>query len=307
MTQYNGTLTHVTDDVYAWLQPDGSWWLNNAGAINTTDGVVLVDTCASESRTRALLDAVKKATQGGEIAAAVNTHAHGDHTYGNSVLPANTVIIGHEDTRTSLLEDSLLDACPPLWHPMPDWGNVTRRPPLVTTRDGLTLHHGGRRIEIRHPGATAHTTGDLVVWLPESQVLFTGDLLFHGVTPLVLSGSVEGALRSLDWIAGFDPAHVVPGHGGLLDASTLPEVLETHRRYYQLVLDSARAGLRDGLTPLAAAHRIPLDEFAGLPDAERIVLNLHRAYADSGHKPLDIKEAWSDALALNGGPLATHL
>ncbi|MEU8825213.1 MBL fold metallo-hydrolase [Streptomyces sp. NPDC048636] len=307
MNHHDAFLTEVTDGVFAWIQPDGSWWLNNTGAISTTDGVVLVDTCATEPRTRALLDAVDRATGGRPIVSAINTHAHGDHTYGNSVLPENTVIIGHENTREALLEDTVIDGCPPFWNPVPDWGHVTRRPPLVTTRDGLTLHHGGHRIEVCHPGGTAHTTGDLAVWLPEPRVLFTGDLLFHGVTPLVLSGSIEGALKSLDWIAGFDPSHVVPGHGTLIDAGALPAALDTHRRYYQLVLDRARSGLHEGLTPLAAARLAPLGEFAALPDSERIVLNLHRVYADLTGKPLDIRQAWGDALTLNGAPMTTHV
>jgi cyclase len=112
-------------------------------------------------------------------------------------------------------------------------------------------------------------------------VLFAGDLLFHQVTPLVFMGSVEGALRALDWIAAFEPAHVVPGHGPLIDAAALPDVLETHRRHYGLILDTARRGRRDGLAPLDAARRCVLDTFAGLPDSERVVLNLHRAYADA--------------------------
>jgi cyclase len=71
------------------------------------------------------------------------------------------------------------------------------------------VHLGDRRVDVEHPGQPAHTTGDLVVWLPDVRVLFAGDLLFHQVTPLVFMGSVDGALRALDWIAAFEPAHVV--------------------------------------------------------------------------------------------------
>ena len=55
------------------------------------------------------------------------------------------------------------------------------------------------------PAIAAHTTGDLVAWLPDERVLFSGDLVFHGLTPLVFMGSVDGALRSLDWLAAFEP------------------------------------------------------------------------------------------------------
>jgi hypothetical protein len=65
--------------------------------------------------------------------------------------------------------------------------------------------------------------------------------------------------RVLDWIAAFEPGHVVPGHGPLIDAAELPDVLETHRRYYVLVLDAARRGRRDGHSLLAVARRCVAD------------------------------------------------
>jgi cyclase len=297
----------VANGIFAWVQPDGSWWINNAGVVATPDGVILIDTCATERRTRALLGAVSHVTNGASITVAVNTHQHGDHTYGNSLLSASTVIIGHEATRAGLLADPVIDGCPPFWAPVPDWGNVTRRPPTLTTSTALTLHHGSTRVELHHPGYPAHTAGDLVVWLPEQRILFTGDLLFNQVTPLVFMGSLDGAQRALDWIAGFEPDHVVPGHGKLIDTRTLPGVLDAHRRYYQLVADTARAGLRDGLPPLEAARRCDLGPFADLPDAERIVLNLHRAYADSAGGELDLVKAFTDAVAFNGGPMHTSV
>ncbi|MEV8434865.1 MBL fold metallo-hydrolase (plasmid) [Streptomyces sp. HUAS 31] len=307
MEGHEASLTTVADGVHAWVQPDGSWWVNNAGVIETGDGVILVDTCATEARTRSLLAAVDSVSRGGPILAAINTHAHGDHTYGNSLLPQETMIIAHEHTRTGMSQDTLLDDCPPIWSPMPDWGSVTRRLPVLTTGDALTLHHGGVRVEARHPGYPAHTAGDLVVWLPDQRVLFTGDLLFHQVTPLTLSGVLDGALRALDWIAQFEPARVVPGHGPVIDAGDLPGVLETHRRYYEFVRTNADKGRAEGLPPLAVARRVPLGEFAGLPDAERFVLNLHRAYADRTGLEIDIERAWGDAIALNGGPMVTHV
>jgi cyclase len=300
-----GELVEVVDGVLAWLQPDGSWWLNNAGAITGPDGVILIDTCATETRTRALFAALAQATGGAPIRLAVNTHLHGDHTYGNSLLPGHTVLVSHPATRAGILADPIIDGCPPFWNPAPDWGNVTRRPATVTVSDQLTLHTGDRRVELRHPGYAAHTAGDLVAWLPEQRVLFTGDLVFHQVTPLVLMGSVAGALRSLDWLATFEPSQVVPGHGPLV--GDLPAVLASHERYYRLIQDTARAGIDAGLSPLAAAKACDLGEFADLPDAERVVLNLHRAYADTSDFEFDLIRAITDAVEFNGGPLPCAL
>ena len=302
-----GHLVEVADDAYAWIQPDGTWWLNNAGAVTGGDGTLVVDTCATEARTRRFLDALDGATGGAPVRFAVNTHEHGDHTYGNSVLPDETVLIGHEAMRRQLLRDPLIDRGAVHWAPVPDWGAVTRRVPSVTVRSELTLHAGGRRIEIVHPGGPAHTTGDLAVWLPAERVLFVGDLLFVGLTPLVFGGSVAGALQSLDWVAGFAADVVVPGHGPVTSAADLPGVLADHERYYRFVLDLAAEGRSEGLGPLELAQRADLGPFADWSDAERLVLNLHRAYAEADGVALDMLAALDDATVWNGGPLATHV
>jgi cyclase len=302
-----GHLVEVGDGVVAWMQPDGTWWLNNAGAVTGPDGTLVVDTCATEARTRRFLDALAEATDGAPLRYAVNTHEHGDHTYGNSLLPEDTVLIGHPAMREHLLRDPLLDRGAVHWAPVPDWGGVTRRVPAVTVGSELTLYLGGRRIDVIHPDGPAHTSGDLVVWLPEERVLFAGDLLFVGLTPLVFGGSVEGALRSLEWLAAFGPDTVVPGHGPVTSAAELPAVLADHERYYRFVLGLASAGRSEGIGPLEVARSADLGPFADWPDAERLVLNLHRAYAEADGVPLNMVAALDDAVAWNRGPLTTHV
>ena len=84
-------------------------------------------------------------------------------------------------------------------------------------------------------------------------------------------------------------------------------MLATHERYYRLIQDAARAGIAHGLSPLDAARRVELGEFAELPDAERVVLNLHRAYAEATGGEFDIVASLADAVAFNGGPLPTSV
>jgi len=300
-------LEEIVDGVHAWVQPDGSWWLNNAGAITGGEGTLVVDTCATEERTRRFLDAIAVATGGEPVRFAVNTHEHGDHTYGNCLLPPEASLIGHENMRAALLVDPVIDGCPPAWDPVPEWGNVTRRVPSVVIRSGLTVFTGTRRVDLLHPGYDAHTTGDLIAWLPDERVLFSGDLVFHGLTPLVSGGSVDGALRALDWLAEFEPDHLVPGHGPIVGATGLATVLGDHERYYRFVLSLAEEGRREGLSPLEAARQADLGEFAGWADGERLVLNLHRAYADAVGGEFDLFGAFTDAITWNGGPLTTHV
>jgi cyclase len=302
-------LHEVAAGVFAWIQPDGTWWINNAGAITANDGgdTVVVDTCATHERTRRFLDALAAAVGAAQIRVAVNTHQHGDHCYGNSLLPTDTVIVGHAAMRAGLLADTIIDGCPPVWAPVPDWGPVAKRVPSITFEDRLTIHAGDRPIELRHPGHPAHTTGDVVAWLPDARVLFTGDLIFNGLTPLVLMGSVSGARRSLEWLASFAPALVVPGHGPVANADAFPAVLDAHDRYYRFVEGVAADGRRDGLAPLDAARRCDLGEFADWADSERLVLNLHRAYADAEIGEVDLIAAMIDAVTFHGGPLPTKV
>jgi cyclase len=138
-------------------------------------------------------------------------------------------------------------------------------------------------------------------------VLFAGDLLFVGLTPLVFGGSVEGALRALDWMAAFGPEVVVPGHGPVTAAADLPAVLAEHERYYRLVLGLAADGRREGIGPLELARGADIGPFTDWPDAERLVLNLHRAYAEADGVPLNMVAALDDAVAWNRGPLTTHV
>ncbi|WSQ15141.1 MBL fold metallo-hydrolase [Streptomyces sp. NBC_01231] len=300
-------LMEVASGVHTWIQPEGTWWLNNTGAVVGADGVVLIDTCATAERTRAFLAAVADASADAPLMAAVTTHAHGDHCHGNALLPPHVPILAHPETRETILADTVLTALPPIWAPAPDWGIARHRPPNVTVDGEATLHTGSRRIEIRHPGHTAHTPGDLIAWLSDEGVLFAGDLLFHQVTPMVLTGSVEGALRSLDWLAAFGAQAIVPGHGPLVTRDELDIVLDAHARYYRTIQRIARDGRTRGLTPLQAARDCDLGEFADWPEPERIVLNLHSAYADADGTTIDPIAAFTDAVTLNGGPLACAL
>ncbi len=81
-------LTEVAPGVHAYVQPDGSWMINNTGVVVGPDGSgLLVDTTSTEARNRALLAAAASVAPG-RPRALVNTHHHGDHTFGNWLMPA---------------------------------------------------------------------------------------------------------------------------------------------------------------------------------------------------------------------------
>ena len=292
----------VGDGVFAYYQPDGTWHINNTGFITGRTSVISIDACSTERRTRAFLDRIASVTSA-PVTTLVNTHHHGDHTYGNSVFGAVT-IVGHENCRTELIAYG-----PPanagIWEPV-DWGQVTLAPPTLTFSDRLRLWSDDRPIEVSHVGQPAHTTNDSLVWLPEQRVLFCGDLLFNGGTPFMLMGSIRGAIDVLTTVVAAIPATViVPGHGRPCDGSLIDVVTG----YLDFVLATARRGIDAGLSPLELARETDLGEYTDWLDSERIVGNLHRAYADltaPGHQ-VDVIGAFTDMIAYNGGkPLTCH-
>ncbi|MDT0306497.1 MBL fold metallo-hydrolase [Streptomyces sp. DSM 44917] len=290
-------LEEIADGVHAHLQPDGSWCLSNAGLLVRGSASLLVDTAATGRRARRLRELVAGVTAE-PPRLLVNTHFHGDHVFGNSLFP-EAAIVAHENARIEMAAAGL--ALTKLW-PEVGWGDIAVAPPTVTAHDGMRLHVGGTRVELLHFGP-AHTTGDTAVWLPEESVLFAGDLVMSGVTPFCPMGSAHGTLRALRRLAELRPRTVVPGHGPVAG----PELLELNERYLTWLVDLARTGLAAGLTPSEVARDADLGEFAALLDAERLVPNLHRAYAEERGAPpgapLDMVRLHREMEEFHGGPL----
>jgi len=302
VTAVLGRLESLADGVWAYVQPGGGWFVNNVGVLDGPDGLTLVDTCATERRTRALVEAVHAAV-GRPAVRVVNTHHHGDHTYGNHLVGAAT-IVAHESVRAAL-ERWGTPPRPHFWAPV-EWGDIRLTPPTVTFADRVVLRLGRDRAEVVHVGTPAHTSGDAVVWLPDERILFAGDLVFNGVTPLVAHGSVEGTLEVLDRLESLGPRVVVPGHGPVGG----PETLSAMREHLHLVADLAERAVAAGWTPLQTARRCDPRLRGERRYPERIGASLHRAMAELGGLPrgarIDSDRAFADMVAFHGGLLPTE-
>ena len=298
-----GEIQQVSEGIYAYLQPDGSWYLNNTGFLVSRDGVISVDATSTERRTRAYLGAIASVTDR-PVRTLVNTHHHGDHTHGNYLFGGAT-IVGHERCREAMFGTPM----PPpagVWTDV-DWGPLELAPPFLTYADGVTLWSGDLRCEVRYVGTPAHTTNDSIIHIPERSVVFAGDLLFNGGTPFALMGSISGWIEVLETVLRpLGARTLVPGHGPVCGPEVIDEVL-AYLRFVQRTAAQAQAA---GLTPLQAARQVDLGEFKDLLDAERIVGNLHRAYLELGgaerSAPVDLARALGDMVAYNGGPLTCH-
>lgn len=283
--------------VHAYIQPDGGWCLSNAGFVSDGTTTLLVDTAATERRARLLREAVL-ASGAPDPALVVNTHHHGDHTYGNGVFAPATVV-GHAACRQQVLAAGRhLEL---VW-PEVEYGDVRLRAPDMTYTESMTLTAGGADVRLLHPGP-AHTVGDTVVWLPEQRIVFAGDIALCGGTPFVAFGSLGGSLRALERLRSLGAETVVPGHGPVAD----PGVFDTAERYLRYVGELAAEGRAAGRTPLETARAAESEAFAGLREPERLVANLHRAYSElagepEGH-PLDPAEYFADMATVNGGEM----
>ncbi|MEU4766361.1 MBL fold metallo-hydrolase [Actinosynnema sp. NPDC023794] len=290
------TPVELAPGVFAYLQEHGGWCVNNCGVLVGAEGTTVIDTCATRDRTEAQLAAVR-ALAPQPIDHLVITHFHGDHVFGGCRFPTGTKVVAHVEAAREMAASGL--GLTGLW-PDVRWGEPAVRLPDLTYEDRLVLHDGRRTVELIHVGP-AHTRGDTVVWLPEQRVLFAGDVIMSGRTPFLLMGSVTGMRAAVGTLRDLRPRVVVPGHGPVGG----PGLLDDTERYLDWLDGVARAGRREGLAPAAVAERADPDEFARWGEPERLVANLHRAYAEldgaGPGAPLDVVAVFAEMVALNGG------
>jgi cyclase len=295
----------VAPNVHAYLQPDGGWFVNNAGFLLTADSVIVIDAAATEARTARMRAVLSELTRK-PVSTLINTHWHTDHTNGNYQFRGAT-IVAHEKTREMMLRHAPTRPDPDGPFPDVDWGALEAAPPFLTYDRGVTVWADSVRCDVRWVGVPAHTTDDSIVWIPEHSVLFTGDLAFNGGAPLVSAGSVAGSLSALRDLKGLRPRTIVPGHGQVCG----PEVLDVITDYLTFVQDIAAIGHKARRSPLETARDAGPTPFPDLLDRERLVANLHRAYAEIEGAPpgadIDLTATRRDMIALNGGqPLRCH-
>jgi cyclase len=286
-------LHELADGVFAYVQAGGGFCVANAGVIASGDDAIVIDALFSPPMTRAFKDTVVAATRA-VPRRLVNTHHHVDHTLGNAMFPEAT-IIAQASARDHVVangypRERLLGIAPYFEPDLPP--DLEVRPPNLVFESSLTLFAGARRVELRHAGH-AHTVGDVLVHLPEERVLFAGDICFFYVTPLAFEGNIGNWIRVLAAIEQMGNVEtIVPGHGPLGTADHVREV----RAYFEAITAAARKHFEAGDGEDAAANAIALGAFAGWAEAERIVPNVYRLYAefrgDPGG-PIDVARAFS--------------
>lgn len=306
-------LHELGDACFAYLQTNGSWGWSNAGLVVGDGASLLVDTLFDLRLTEAMLQAMSSLTAVAPIATLLNTHANGDHCYGNQL------VAGAEIVASSATAAEMAEVPPAMLHALNnapgelgdlfryffgafDFDGIELRLPTRTFDGRLEVEVGGRVVELIEVGP-AHTRGDTIAVVPDAKTVYTGDILFIGGTPIVWAGPLSNWIAACDLLLGMDVETVVPGHGPITDKAGVVGV----RDYLAFVESSAAQHHAAGDDAWEAARDIARevgarDEFRGLSEFGRITVNVDAAYRsfDASYVAPDVVEQFRRMAAIEG-------
>jgi glyoxylase-like metal-dependent hydrolase (beta-lactamase superfamily II) len=256
--------TEVAHDV--WVSRH-EWFDVNVSLVRGSRGLLVVDTHASAAAAREVIEDVR-ALGAGEVVAVVNTHEHFDHTFGNGTFRAAYGVVpvhAHEVAAARTVPageriKALYDDPDNRDDPHREEVQATEIVPADTTfSSAVALDLGDRLVELVHPGR-GHTGGDLVVRVPDADVLLAGDLVEESAARNRVPG-FGADCYPMDWPLSLDivlgllsPASVVvPGHGAPVDR----EFVEEQRNAIGVVAET----IRD-----LASRGVPVDEALAAAD-----------------------------------------
>ncbi len=238
-------MQQLTSSVYAETQIRGC----NHGFVVTSEGVVMIDSPQKPSDALKLKAEIAKH---GELRYIINTEPHGDHWTGNAYF--NVPVIAHEGVRQRILETNLEEHVARVAGMGPEepalLENYTPNVPVVTFRNGMTLHLGNHTFQMIHmPG---HTLYQAAILIKEEGVVFTSDNIFHKVQTYIQEANPDQWLRALESLRALEEEVFVPGHGRLCDKSYLDEQGE----YIMEWKEYARSAVERGMTREEAVENL---------------------------------------------------
>ncbi|WP_405198081.1 MBL fold metallo-hydrolase [Christiangramia sp. LLG6405-1] len=235
MDQVEIKTQQITEEVYL-LQGAGG----NIGILTGPDGVFMIDDQFAALSDK-LITAIAKISEQ-PVRFLVNTHHHGDHTGGNENFDdQGALILAHENVRERLKEKAT---------------DSTAGIPVITFNDQLNLHINANDVMVLHVH-NAHTDGDALVYLPQSNVLHTGDTFFNGMFPYIdlssggsIDGVIEAAEKGLSIIN--EKTRIIPGHGDLAN-------YQDYSNYLSMLKD-IRENVQQKINQGATEEEIAFDE-----------------------------------------------
>lgn len=268
--------------------PKGIPMATSSGFIIGQKGVLVIDTMLNQRLNQQVQDLIRAETDL-PIVYAINTSYHGDHMYGNMYLPASTQIIQHQKAKSYMQEHLAADKA----FMIENFGKgrgieeiqIRYGDILVPPGGRHTVDLGDRQIQVMDFGF-AQTGGDLFVWDPGSQTLWSGNPLIaqQPALPWLLDGHLLETLNSLQAVYDFIPegATVVPGHGLPMKKADI----QWHLNYLTEVKNQVQDAVAQGLSAEETAQKITMENYRGyqLFDWVHPGLNVPAAYQDLSQK-----------------------
>ena len=189
----------------------------NTGVIVGDESVMIVEAQATPRLARKVIECVRSVTDK-PISHLVMTHYHAVRVLGASAYGAREVIMS-DGARAMVAErgqedwESEFARFPRLFEGHEEIPGLTW--PTTTFSDRMTVYLGKRRVDILHLGR-AHTAGDAVIWVPDAEVMFTGDIVEYHSACYCGDGHFEDWPETLASIAAFEPRAIAPGRGDAL-------------------------------------------------------------------------------------------
>jgi glyoxylase-like metal-dependent hydrolase (beta-lactamase superfamily II) len=238
-------LKQVGPGVYAAIDGPEHKAGSNAGFVIGDDGVLVVDAFINPDAARALVGEIHRVTPK-PIRYVVNTHYHLDHTGGDQALrDAGAIIIAHKNVRGWVRTNNINLFGDRITPELKARIAAVPLPDLVTEKE-LTVWLGTRKVVVQT--VLGHTGGDLTIYVPDANVLFTGDMLWRKVPPNLIDGSVKEWLATdaaFERLPDAGQTTYVPGHGDVADVKDVRDFRSYLLDLKKLVAEGRKARLKD--------------------------------------------------------------
>jgi cyclase len=223
----------------------------NSGVIATSEGVVVLDALSSEAIARQEREAIASVIKQ-PVRFLVSSTFHNNYTWGNVAYP-DVIKIGHENYRADLMAQMQRDCAAP--------ENQKARLPQVTYRDRLTIHLGGKEIQILYLGR-GHTRGDSIIFVPQDRIAYVSELFFSDQFLYINDGYGLSWLKTLDAIEALPADILVPGHGPIPeDPKETREALDRFRQILVDLRDAVQQEIARGANEDQAVAAIKLAQY----------------------------------------------
>lgn len=278
-------LYEITEGVYAWMQPNGSWGESNAAMISSGGESLVFNSLFDLKLTANMLRHMEPITKNAPIRMLVNSHSNGDHTYGNELFKDATILASEKAAEEMPSEPASAATLLPVMGKaisccglggMPMWplrnmhrvGKYFQNMMLPYHHKGITLtlptetftgHYKGQigsiPFELIEVGP-AHTDGDIMLYLPDQKVLFAGDILFVEGLPAAWNPGLPHWPKVLEQIQAMDIETIIPGHGPIITKDGVDDV----KSFFDVLLSKTEDLYKNGMKPTAIARHLLLED-----------------------------------------------